>query len=213
MSTARLTCLAVVGLALTVTACGEPAAEQPNTAVTTDALMPEDEFWALIEAVNEEAGQDLLRKEKVLGQQLDRLSIPKLRQYWHRWDEVDDRAYDWHLWAAAWVLQGGCSDDGFSDFRSTVILLGRAVYEAALRNPDSLIEVVPIVGGPGSLYFENFGYVHIRVWEKKVGETWPARLREFPTKPSGPYWADGDTAALERLVPRIWAKYGGDQKD
>ena len=45
------------------------------------------------------------------------------------------------MWGAAYVIEDGCSDDCFRDFRNYVISLGRASYSAALRNPDSLAAV------------------------------------------------------------------------
>jgi hypothetical protein len=40
------------------------------------------------------------------------------------------------------VIEDGCSEDCFRDFRSYLISLGREAYEAALRDPDSLAPVV-----------------------------------------------------------------------
>ena len=45
------------------------------------------------------------------------------------------------MWGAASVIEDGCSDDCFRDFRAYVISLGRGPYERALRNPDSLASV------------------------------------------------------------------------
>jgi hypothetical protein len=39
------------------------------------------------------------------------------------------------------VIEDGCSDDCFRDFRGYVISLGRGPYERALANPDSLASV------------------------------------------------------------------------
>ena len=45
------------------------------------------------------------------------------------------------LWTAASVMErGGCTDDGFLDFRGWLITQGREVYMAALKDPDSLVD-------------------------------------------------------------------------
>jgi Protein of unknown function (DUF4240) len=49
-------------------------------------------------------------------------------------------SYDWGLWGAAYVIDGGCSDDGFDYFRAYLISRGRAVFEAAMADPDSLAD-------------------------------------------------------------------------
>lgn len=47
-------------------------------------------------------------------------------------------AYTWDLWAAAFIIEGGCSNDGFTNFRSGLIGLGQRVYEDAVRDPGTL---------------------------------------------------------------------------
>lgn len=45
-------------------------------------------------------------------------------------------AYREDVWGLAFVLQDGCSDDAFEDFRGWMILRGRATYETILKTPD-----------------------------------------------------------------------------
>lgn len=45
-------------------------------------------------------------------------------------------AYRNDIWALAYVLHDGCSDDGFDDFRNWMILQGQATFEGILANPD-----------------------------------------------------------------------------
>lgn len=40
------------------------------------------------------------------------------------------------LWAAAYIINGGCSDDGFDYFLGWLITQGHAYYLAALENPE-----------------------------------------------------------------------------
>jgi hypothetical protein len=48
------------------------------------------------------------------------------------------------LWAAAYVINGGCSDDGFDYFRGWLITQGREVFEHIVADPDGLADL-PIV--------------------------------------------------------------------
>ena len=43
--------------------------------------------------------------------------------------ELMDQAYSWPLWGADFIIGGGCSDDGFIDFRGWLISVGREIYE------------------------------------------------------------------------------------
>jgi hypothetical protein len=42
---------------------------------------------------------------------------------------------------AAYLLNFGCSDDGLDYFRGWLLTQGRAIWEAALQNPDGLAEL------------------------------------------------------------------------
>lgn len=58
------------------------------------------------------------------------------------YDQVVASAYGNRLWGAAYVIGGGCSDDGFDYFLGWLVAQGRAVFEAAVADPDSLADVV-----------------------------------------------------------------------
>ena len=55
-------------------------------------------------------------------------------------------SYSWNLWGAAYVINGGCSDDGFDYFRAWLIAMGRSVFERAVRDRDA--EVVYAIHDP-----------------------------------------------------------------
>ncbi|MFO0614255.1 MAG: DUF4240 domain-containing protein [Polyangiaceae bacterium] len=74
------------------------------------------------------------------------------------------RALDYELWAAAYVLHGGCSDDTFWDFRAGLVALGRDRYEAALHDPETLASVPDVVE---RTLFEGFQYVPEQVLEAR----------------------------------------------
>jgi hypothetical protein len=49
-------------------------------------------------------------------------------------------SYRWDLWGAAYLINGGCSDDGFDYFRGWLLSQGRAIWQATLADPDSLAD-------------------------------------------------------------------------
>jgi hypothetical protein len=67
------------------------------------------------------------------------------------------------------TIGGGCSDDGFTDFRYGLISLGKNVYYKAIENPDSLVEL----GADIEIRNESFGYVAFEVYEEKSGTEMP----------------------------------------
>ncbi|MFD8597525.1 DUF4240 domain-containing protein [Kitasatospora sp. NPDC059646] len=45
------------------------------------------------------------------------------------------------LWGAAYVINGGCSDDGFDYFRGWLITQGRETFERIIADPDALADL------------------------------------------------------------------------
>lgn len=58
------------------------------------------------------------------------------------YDRVVAAAYGNRLWGAAYLIGGGCSDDGFDYFLGWLVAQGREVFERAVADPDSLADVV-----------------------------------------------------------------------
>ncbi|MET9634223.1 DUF4240 domain-containing protein [Lentzea sp. NPDC006480] len=54
------------------------------------------------------------------------------------------------LWAAAYLINGGCSDDGFDYFRGWLVVQGREVFESALSDPDSLASLPAVIAAAES---------------------------------------------------------------
>lgn len=142
------------------------------------------------------------RKCELLRMRLEELDGPELLDFIRHFETMDAAAYTWPLWGAAYVMEGGCSDDAFSDFRGTLISQGRGVFERALADPDSLAEVD--YGGDHPCY-EGFQYIASEVAENKQEEV-PGRDVPFPSDPVGEEWNEDE---LDALYPRLAARYAG----
>jgi Protein of unknown function (DUF4240) len=42
-------------------------------------------------------------------------------------------SYDWNLWGAVYLMQGGCSDDAFDYFRGWLVMQGRSSWAGRPR--------------------------------------------------------------------------------
>jgi hypothetical protein len=109
-----------------------------------------------------------------------------------------DRAYSYNLWGAAYVIHGGCGDDTFNDFRSSLISRGRASFERALADPDSLADDDV---DETTWFFEGFQYA-VTAGVRAVTGSRPGR--RHPDRPSGEAWHEND---LPVLFPRLSAKF------
>ena len=199
MKTTQLSLVALI-LALMCAGCGDKSkAEEARTVSEEEPAMSSDAFWALIDEVHEKTQYDMKAKEALLTKRLQSLSAERLRGYGYHWDAAMKEAYDWRLWAAAYVIHGGCSDDGFSDFRSTVIMLGRKTFREAMRDPDTLLSAAKATRG--DLRHENFGFPVTTVWQEKTGEDFLPSAFPIPlgTEPTGESWRKKTCRAWFRL--------------
>ena len=160
----------------------------------------EQTFWQLID---ETRSDDLEEHAERLTARVAALGAEEAVAFDQLWQERHVAAYRWDLWAAAYEIHGGCSDDCFSDFRSYVISLGRGIYESALRDPDSLADVDIDPDGD----WEAVAYIGQRALDELGIEGPPYAVTE-PPDPVGDEWdeAAGESA---RVVPRIARKYSG----
>ncbi|TQE38472.1 DUF4240 domain-containing protein [Streptomyces ipomoeae] len=127
------------------------------------------------------------------------------------WDLLAE-SYRAPLWAAAYTINGGCSDDGFDYFRGWLILQGREVFERAVADPDSLAELPEIRAAA-----EEWAEVDC---ERTLGIAWDAhRTATGQDLPPGcfsirypqldPSWGFDfdDWEELGRRLPRLAALY------
>ncbi|MCI0703591.1 MAG: DUF4240 domain-containing protein [Planctomycetia bacterium] len=98
-----------------------------------------DEFW---EHIHKSKRKDPDAHADNLSKRLAKLKPADILDFNHWWQVLKSEAYNWHLWGAAYLINGGCSDDGFIDFRSWLILQDRDIFQAAVSNPDTLADVV-----------------------------------------------------------------------
>jgi Protein of unknown function (DUF4240) len=94
-------------------------------------------FWGIIEAARVSAGCGKPFHE-ILTDHLATRTRQEILQYQERFDEVHLTLCRWDLWAAAYLIAGGCSDDSFMDFRAGLIAQGRDWYHKVMASPDSL---------------------------------------------------------------------------
>jgi len=165
--------------------------------------MNEDTFWELIDEARDEAGQDDERFLRVLETSLMALPPNAIEDFRARLDEALARAYHWDLWAAAYIINRGASDDGFQYFRAWLVSRGRSVFEQALEDPAGLETFVP--DDPDWLAeFEELLYLPVYVLEQKTGEEVPLpeplETTEEITEPEGEPW---DESTVEARFPAL----------
>lgn len=163
-------------------------------------------FWKIIEDAYR---PDPVDHFEALKERLGQLKWFEVIEFQARFDEAISAANLISLWGAAHLINGGCSDDGFRDFRVWLVGRGRHAYEAALKNPDSLADILD--GDP----VDGFGLdmAALRVYEEKTGmsdfyERLDREERDAPPPPpEGEDFDFEDEAELRKRYPRLCHLY------
>jgi hypothetical protein len=161
-----------------------------------------DQFWAILDGLQGETPEDELRNRVEL------LDTEELLGFQELFDNAVDAAYNWNLWAAAYIIDGGCSGDGFTNFRYGLIARGKMIYDAGLRDPDSLADVASDEDD-GEISNEDFGYIIQEVYQSRTGEDLPRVSIGGGVEPTGEQWDFEDSELCASRMPRLWAKFGG----
>ncbi len=180
-------------LAGQATPAGPPAA----ASVHADAER-EGYFWGVLAGV----GAGKLGCEQFsarLGQVLARMPDDDLRRFAEEWAAWWAASYRWDLWGAAYIINGGASDDGFDYFRGWLLTRGGERYARAIADPDAAFDDV----APGTeAECEDVVTVLPNAYEERFGEEAPdLGARE----PAGARWTEDD---LPRRFPRLTRRFG-----
>ncbi|MEU7600889.1 DUF4240 domain-containing protein [Streptomyces sp. NPDC040724] len=165
--------------------------------------MDKQTFWQLIETARAGAAAD-----EVAGRAAELLAarpaaeIAAAQQV--LWDLLAE-SYRSPLWAAAYVINGGCSDDGFDYFRGWLLTQGRDAFEAALADPDSLAAhpaVREAAADGHELWDEEALSIAWTAYESATGRELPADSFTISYPPLDPSW-DFDFDDTAELAPRL----------
>jgi hypothetical protein len=164
--------------------------------------MDEDVFWAMVQRCHDVSSGDMKEKCKLVIAEIARLSAEDALAFHQIFQRMMDAAYAWPLWGAAYVANGGCGDDSFSDFRASLISRGRAAYENALADPDSLADDTIYID---SWFYEGFQYAITDGVKAKIGKR-PTRAFPHPRSPAGTPWPEKTVCDLyPRLMQKVAA--------
>ncbi len=183
-----------------------------------DGRLDDNEFWALIEAAKQKA-EDLDDVIAQLTDSLSQRSSEDIIQFARIFYKYYRYAYQSRLWAAAYIINGGCSDDGFDYFRAWLIVQGKIMYFATLNDPQYLAEVIPLEEA-GEIECEDMLSVAGNAYAIKTKENYkkiydfiPAELIEQPDieldwDDDGESECDITSRSLEDMFPLLWEKFG-----
>lgn len=179
-----------------------------------------DVFWAIIESARSSAARPSAGRpfDAILTDILAARPLQDILEFYARFDELHGALYRWDVWAAAYLIGGGCSDDSFIDFRAGLIAQGRHWYEKAAASPDSLADHPDVTGSDARdiLFYEVVNYAALRAWERTTGSDagfysafsqylGPGQRRPRDDTDMGEDFDFDDPREMRRRLPRLSA--------
>ncbi|MEV6412054.1 DUF4240 domain-containing protein [Kribbella sp. NPDC051718] len=176
--------------------------------------MDRDGFWELVEAARVEVDDTVADPDGVadaLTKALGELALEEIAGFGVEWERLQAESYRQDLWGAAYLINGGASDDGFDYFRGWLVAQGRETWEAALADPDSLADVVDEDLGEGFEGFNGEGMLSVaqHAYEAAGGssaEYWEvveAAGIDSPDIPAGENFDFDDDSEMESRYPLL----------
>jgi Protein of unknown function (DUF4240) len=166
-------------------------------------------FWNIIGDARSGArdDKDFLRR---IDARLRMLKPEELMEFESHFEKIHTESYSWNLWGAAYLMNGGCGDDGFEYFRAWLIAQGKQTFEMVVKDPDALATVADR-GRRASRGFEEFMHLARETYEEKTGEEMPdsdALFQGVVLSEPSERWDFNETTEMKKRFPKLFAKYG-----
>jgi hypothetical protein len=168
--------------------------------------MRTDEFWAVIASATADRPGSPDEVAKRAAAELATRDPEEIVAWDRHLGKVMVASGTEDLWAAAYLINGGCSDDGFDGFRGWLIAHGREAVAGAVKQPDSLAEMpaVRTAADSGAVFeAEEILSVGAQAYELATGEAMPP-FDAPRTKPdAADLWDFDNEDEMRRRLPRL----------
>jgi len=175
----------------------------------TSEMLDETIFWNIVDSSAKNT-KNLDAQERFLVKEIEKLTPKQMIGFRLRTDKLLYDTYNSEMWCAGYIMNGGCSDDGFEYFRNWIISRGKDTYYKAKENSDTLIS--EFVEGEEYYDFEGFWYVALTAFENKTGkELYDYIADDFKTN-EGNYpnfeftWKEEEPETMRAICPRLFEK-------
>jgi hypothetical protein len=164
--------------------------------------MTRDDFWRLIGTSGPRSRDDKEEQAKELQRLLEALPPEEIISFERQLVEVMHESYRADLWDVIYVVDGGCSNDGFDYFRYWLILQGKATFYRVLSDPVLIANFDPT---KCDLTDQSLGGVAMRAYKRKTGTIhMPYDGPTGPGKLKGKLLNDEER---QKRYPALWKRF------
>ena len=137
---------------------------------TSKEIMSEEIFWQLIDKSRNAANDDYQTQITSLKTILLSLEPTEIEKFNNTFIALLAASYDYKLWGASYVINGGCSDDCFDYFRQYIIGHGKEKFYQTIKDPESCVNWVKSEEEDN---WEGLQYSAIGAYKQKTGKEIP----------------------------------------
>ncbi|KEZ52363.1 DUF4240 domain-containing protein [Metabacillus indicus] len=188
---------------------------QKADGIVKESSMTEEAFWNLLSQAKRR-GEDIEEQMEWLISLLSKMPNKEMVRFDAILQKQMNSSFSSNLWAAAYIIMGGCSDDCFDYFRAWLIFQGKETFEGAKVDPEQLIPLLERMEEDGDFpQAEDLLYAACLAFEEKTGRD-DEEYHELFEQLEGyaPYpeiefdWEEDDEEGLQRKFPKLWRRFG-----
>lgn len=169
---------------------------------TTVALMEEDDFWKIIDDSRKASANNYQTQITSLTQSLTALDPIEIIKFENRFNALLAASYDYKLWGASYVINGGCSDDCFEYFREYLIAHGKNKFYETSKDPESCVSWIKSEQEDN---WEGIRYSASEAYKQKTGKDIPNTYQAKYELKGKPF----DENTLDKQYPKLAKKFLG----
>lgn len=163
--------------------------------------MERSRFWEIIQKSKDYSKNDASIQLVELERILSLFKSEEIISFYRVFQDLMNESYHFDLWAAAYIINDGCTEDQFDYFRGWLISQGEEIYTNALKDPESLVEVISD-DLQDRTFFEDIIYAAGRVYFRRLDEEIPLRT-DFKWELKGEEWA---VENVHKKFPKLFEK-------
>ena len=160
-----------------------------------------DTFWQVIDDARGRVGTDDREFLRIVADHLRKKAPEEIIEFDKLLGVSRRTAYRSDLWAAAYIINGGCSDDGFEYFRMWLISCGRKAFEQAIDDPATLVDHLRM-DRAWDAELEELLYLPRQIYAEMTGAEMPIRPYT-PATLVGDDWSEED---VDSMFPELSEK-------
>jgi hypothetical protein len=191
--------------------------DSSSQGVIKETAFTEDEFWEMIDKCKQR-GSDIEEQMEWLTSCLSKKAVKDIVMFDYTFNQIYEKSYTSDLWAAAYIVMGGCSDDSFDYFRAWVVYLGKETYQTALENPEILLPYLKNLQEQEEIpELEDLLSVACLAYEEKTGLDDDQYYQLYNQLTNDDYkinpeieldWDEDDSKVLSIKFPKLWEAFG-----